>query len=127
MLVKIMKPTHPFHSANKDRWETASENWARAADSRGLWQRCHTEPELVLNDTELHYLAGIAGGRVCVLGSGDNQVVFALAGLGALVTSVDISKNQLRVAERRSLELGLSIEFVQADVTDLSLFSGDFF
>ena len=123
----IMKPTNPFHSANKDRWEAASENWRRAADSRGLWRRCPTEPELVLSDMELHYLAGIAGKRVCVLGSGDNQVVFALAGLGAFVTSVDISQNQLQVAQQHSRELGLSIEFVQADVTDLSaLTSGSF-
>ena len=122
-----MKPTNPFHSANKDRWEAASEHWRRAADSRGLWRRCPTEPELVLSDMELHYLAGVAGKRVCVLGSGDNQVVFALAGLGALVTSVDISQNQLQVAQQRSRTLGLSVEFVQADVTDLSaLTSGSF-
>ena len=76
---------------------------------------------------ELHYLAGIAGRRACVLGSGDNQVAFALAGLGAVVTSVDISSNQLQVAELRSRELGLAIEFVQADVTDLSVFSSDSF
>src|SRR5260370_13008670 len=118
-----MRHTDPFHSANKDRWEAASENWRQAADRRGIWHRCPTEPELVLSDMELHYLADIAGRRVCVLGSGDNQVVFALAGLGALVTSVDISQNQLQVAERRSHELGLSVKFVQADVTDLSTFA----
>jgi 2-polyprenyl-3-methyl-5-hydroxy-6-metoxy-1,4-benzoquinol methylase len=116
-----MKPPNPLHSANKDRWEAASEHWRRAADIRGLWRRCPTEPVLVLSDTQLQYLAGIAGKRVCVLGSGDNQVVFALAGLGAFVTSVDISQNQLQVAQHRSLELGLSIRFVQADVTDLSV------
>ena len=115
-----MKPTNGYHSANKERWEAASASWARSADVRGTWRRCPAEPELVLSDMELRYLAGIAGKRVCVLGSGDNQVVFALAGLGALVTSVDIAHNQLQVAERRSRELGLSIEFVQADVTDLA-------
>ncbi|HEX5875275.1 MAG TPA: class I SAM-dependent methyltransferase, partial [Pyrinomonadaceae bacterium] len=122
-----MKPTNPLHSANKDRWEAASEHWKRAADSRGLWRRCPTEPELVLSAMELQYLAGIAGKNVCVLGSGDNQVVFALAGLGAFVTSVDISQNQLQVAQHRARELGLSIRFVQADVTDLStLTTGSF-
>ena len=122
-----MRPTNPFHSANKDRWEAASEHWRRAANSRGLWRRCPTEPELVLSDKELHYIAGIAGKRVGVLGSGDNQVVFALAGLGAFVTSVDISQNQLQVAQQRSCELGLAVEFVQADVTDLSAFTSDSF
>jgi ubiquinone/menaquinone biosynthesis C-methylase UbiE len=69
---------------------------------------------------ELGYLADILGRRVAVLGSGDNQVAFALAGLGGVVTSVDISQNQLDVAERRARELGLSMSFVRADVTDLS-------
>jgi 2-polyprenyl-3-methyl-5-hydroxy-6-metoxy-1,4-benzoquinol methylase len=122
-----MKLTNPIHSANKRRWEAASERWARGADSRGLWRRCPREPELVLNATELKYLAGISGKRVCVLGSGDNQVVFALAGLGAAVTSVDISENQLQVAARRSRELDLSIAFVQVDVTDLSMLAGGSF
>lgn len=123
----IMKPTNPIHQANQRRWDAASASWARGADSRGTWRLCPAEPGLVLSGTELHYLAGIAGKRVCVLGSGDNQVVFALAGLGALVTSVDISLNQLQVAEERSRELGLSIDFVQADVTDLSVIADDAF
>lgn len=122
-----MKPTSPKHLANQRRWDAASASWARGADSRGTWRRCPAEPELVLSATELHYLAGIAGQRVCVLGSGDNQVVFALAGLAALVTSVDISLNQLRVAEERSRELGLSIDFVHADVTDLSVIADETF
>ena len=122
-----MNPTHYIHSANKKRWEAASAGWARGADNRGTWRRCLREPELVLSTMELKYLAGISGKRVCVLGSGDNQVVFALAGLGAAVTSVDISKNQLQVAEMRSRELDLSIAFVQADVTDLSVLAGGSF
>jgi ubiquinone/menaquinone biosynthesis C-methylase UbiE len=68
----------------------------------------------------LAYLRGIAGKRVCVLGSGDNQVAFALAGLGAVVTSVDISQRQLDVAARRAKELSLAMSFIRADVTDLS-------
>lgn len=99
---------------------SGSEQWARGADSRGLWRRCPREPELVLSPRELHYLADIRNKRVAVLGSGDNQVVFALAGLGATVTSVDIARNQLDVAERRAQELRLQVSFLRADVTDLS-------
>lgn len=112
--------TKEHHKANRERWEAGSDQWARSADSRALWQRCPSEPELVLSPRELHYLRDIRGQQVAVLGSGDNQVVFALAGLGATVTSVDISQNQLDVAKRRAEELGLSISFVRADVTDLS-------
>jgi len=38
------------------------------------------------------------------------------------VTSVDFSRNQLDVASRRASELGLAVDFVRADVTDLSVF-----
>jgi SAM-dependent methyltransferase len=117
-----MKTTNKFHAANKARWEVAAKGWARGADSRGLWRRCPKEPHLVLCPRELECLRDIAGKQVCVLGSGDNQVVFALAGLGALVTSVDISQNQLDIAAQRAIELRLSVNFVQADVTALGMF-----
>ena len=40
---------------------------------------------------------------------------FALAGLGAQVTSTDISEEQLATASRRAESLGLSISFVRLD------------
>jgi ubiquinone/menaquinone biosynthesis C-methylase UbiE len=55
-----------------------------------------------------------------VLGSGDNQVVFALSGIGARVTSIDISEQQLDFARSRTAALALSVEFVRADVVDLT-------
>ncbi|MCD6404822.1 MAG: class I SAM-dependent methyltransferase [Planctomycetes bacterium] len=109
-----------IHAANRKRWDAAARRWAEGADSRGYWKRCPQEPELVLCAKELEYLGDISGKRVCVLGSGDNQVVFALAGLGAAVTSVDISQNQLDIAAQRSKTLGLGVSFVRADVTNLS-------
>jgi SAM-dependent methyltransferase len=118
-----VKATNKYHRANKKRWEAGAENWARGADSRGIWQRCPREPHLVLCEKELEYLGAVFGKRIAVLGSGDNQVVFALAGLGAVVTSVDISRKQLDVAAGRAQQLGLSVSFVQADVTDLSSLS----
>ena len=39
---------------------------------------------------------------------------------GALVTSVDISQNQLDIAKERSRKLDLQISFVRSDVVDLS-------
>ncbi len=56
-----------------------------------------------------------------MLGSGDNLVVFALAGLGADVTSVDFSAAQLATARERATQLGLEIQFVEDDVTQLSI------
>jgi ubiquinone/menaquinone biosynthesis C-methylase UbiE len=40
--------------------------------------------------------------------------------MGANVTSVDISQNQINVACERAEQLGLQMSFVQADVTNLS-------
>lgn len=75
---------------------------------------------IALSPRELDFLREIAGKQVCVLGSGDNQAVFALAGLGAAVTSVDISERQLSAAKKRAAQLNLTITFLRADVTDLA-------
>jgi ubiquinone/menaquinone biosynthesis C-methylase UbiE len=62
-----------------------------------------------------------------VLGSGDNQVVFALCDMGAKVTSIDISEQQLDVARSRAAALGLNVKFVRADVVDLSCLGDETF
>jgi SAM-dependent methyltransferase len=111
--------TNSFNEANRRRWEEGSALWARRADMRGIWKRCHLDPSLALHPAELNWLSDIAGKTVAVLGSGDNQVVFALSGLGAQVTSVDISEQQIQVARNRAAVLGLHVEFVRADVVDL--------
>jgi SAM-dependent methyltransferase len=108
-----------FHEANRRRWDAGSASWARRADTRGIWRRCHLDPSLALQPAELNWLCDVTGKRVAVLGSGDNQVAFALAGLGAKVTSVDISDRQIEVAQRRAAALSLEIDFLQADVVDL--------
>jgi ubiquinone/menaquinone biosynthesis C-methylase UbiE len=66
------------------------------------------------------FLEGVDGKDLCVLGSGDNEVAFALTGLGGHVTSVDISECRLDIAADRARTLGLELSFLQADVTDLS-------
>lgn len=114
---------NPYHRANQKRWEAAARNWKAMHDRRGTWKLCAQSPELVFVPEEMKHLQAVAGKRIAVLGSGDNLVVFALAGMGARVTSVDISQNQLEVAQERATELGLDIEFLQADVTDLSALS----
>src|SRR5260370_31468525 len=108
-----------FHEANRRRWDVGSASWAHRADTRGIWKRCHLDPSLALHSAELKWLADIAGKSVAVLGSGDNQVVFALSGMGAKVTSVDFSEQQLNVARRRAAALGLQVDFVRAAVSDL--------
>ncbi|MCE5219076.1 class I SAM-dependent methyltransferase [bacterium] len=95
-------------------------DWAQSAERRGVWRRCVADPGLALHERELALLRDLRDRSVCVLGSGDNEVVFALAGMGAQVTSVDISEEQLDIARQRAESLGLHIAFLRADVTDLS-------
>lgn len=108
------------HEANRRRWNAASSDYASMGDLNGSWRRVATEPGWAFLPQELALLRGIPGKRACVLGSGDNLAVFALAGLGAKVTSVDISEEQLSVARRRAEALGLTVRFVQSDAADLA-------
>lgn len=108
-----------IHLANMIRWDASSKKWAECADSRGIWERCCNDPTLVFSENVMKRLKNIENKNICVLGSGDNQAVFALAGLGAKVTSVDISEKQLQIAYDRARILGLEITFVQNDVTNL--------
>jgi ubiquinone/menaquinone biosynthesis C-methylase UbiE len=78
-------------------------------------------------DTIREFLGKLQGKNVCVIGSGDNCAAFALAGLGANVTSTDISERQLRVAATRAECLSLDIDFVCADAASLQGIGGDSF
>jgi len=119
--------TNTIHTANQKRWEAAADNWASAADSRGKWNQCHKDPSIVFVDKTLEYLSNIKGEKIAVLGSGDNEAVFALSGMGAEVTSIDISQKQLDHGAKRALELGLEVKFVRHDVTDLNSLASDQF
>ncbi len=110
---------HPMHEANRRGWDAASAGWQAEIDARVDWRSIPDNIHLALDDVEMKYLGDVSGRSVCVLGSGDNLVAFALAGAGARVTSVDISQTQLNIAAERAGELGLEIRFLQADVTDL--------
>jgi hypothetical protein len=86
--------------------------------------RCASEPELAFEGKALQQIRRfypvLSSRQACVMGSGDNYLAFALAGLGAQVTSVDISERQLEVADGRARALGLDLEFVRADAADLT-------
>ncbi|MCB0628267.1 MAG: methyltransferase domain-containing protein [Lewinella sp.] len=118
---------NPYHQSNQKRWEAAASNWKAMHDRRGTWRNCVDSPELVFVTEELKYFQHIRGKRVAVLGSGDNLAVFALAGLGAQVTSVDISHQQLDIAAARAKELNLNIRFVPSDVCRLEALENDHF
>jgi len=115
------------HEANRAFWDASTKWWKEKEDRRGLWRKAHVDPASVLAPAEMPFLKDVDGKAVCVLGSGDNEVAFALAGMGGAVTSVDISERRLEVAADRARTLGLDVTFVRADVTDLrALADGSF-
>ncbi len=114
-----------LHDANRRHWEAAAAEWKRLRDQDGGWRRCQQEPHLAFEgqalETIREFVGALEGKKVCVVGSGDNYAAFALAGLGAEVTSVDISERQLQEAATRAAELGLQIRFVSADAANLAV------
>lgn len=66
------------------------------------------------------YFPDWRGKRVLLPSSGDNHAAFALAQLGAEVTSTDISERQLEHAREIAEKQGLSIRFACEDTTELS-------
>ena len=109
-----------MHEANRKGWDAESPHWQAMIEERVDWRKCPDDPTIALSRQGLEHLGDVSGKNVVVLGSGDNLVVFALAGMGARVTSVDISQKQLDTAAERAAELGLEVAFVRADVVDLS-------
>lgn len=112
-----------IHEANRKSWDAKADFWRELRNRDQLWQKCPQQPEVVFEGNALEliqqYIGSLMEKRVCVIGSGDNYAAFALAGLGAQVTSVDISAKQLAVAKERAETLGLTIDFVRADAAQL--------
>ena len=120
-----------MHEANRKYWDDLAGEWERLRDQDEHWRRCHRDPSLGFDGDALEmiltFVGDVAGKQVCVIGSGDNLAAFALAGMGAAVTSTDISEGQLVVAEKRATELGLELDFVRCDAADLAPLADDRF
>ena len=116
-----------YHDANRKCWDAAASIGRGQVDNSKNWRDCYNNPALFFLTEELAWLSDITEKKVCVLGSGDNVAVFALAGMGAQVTSVDISEEQLRIAESHVNEIDEKIVFIRADVTNLADIPDDSF
>jgi hypothetical protein len=87
------------HEANRKHWDAAAPEWQRLRDGDQLWRQCPQQPALAFAGEALdmiqQFAEDLSGKQVCVIGSGDNYAAFALAGMGAAVTSTDISEQRL--------------------------------
>ena len=116
-----------FHKVNRNNWNGHAADYKLRVDRQNTWDKCHLDPTRALTSSEIEAFGDLNGKSACVLGSGNNCVTFALAGMGAHVTSVDIPDKQLRHAKTRGEFLGLYISFVTADVTDIGILCGNSF
>ena len=118
-----MSDSSDMNRANQRYWETLARKWQTLRDQDQLWRKLPQQPELAFEGEALamiqRYMEDLHGKQILVVGSGDNYVAFALAGLGAHVTSTDISAQQLNIAQQRAEILGLEIEFHKADAARL--------
>lgn len=103
----------------KEWWEHSSEGFQETADvSVGCNWGWDVDTEALLGD--------IAGEDVLELGCGGGQDTVGLTDLGANVTGVDLSWEQLKHAVALSEEHGVTFDLVQGDITDLPFVANRF-
>ena len=117
-----MNNYNEIHDTNRKWWDTTSPDWKKRDEE--TWKKCKENTSLGLDNRMQEildkFIGSPLGRKTCVVSSGDNFAAFALAGMGMKVTSTDISELRLNIARERSVELGLDIEFIQCDSSDLS-------
>jgi len=104
---------------NKRHWDAiALRDWPKKADLRkqirdGLPYLEQMEPKLS------SHLGVVIGKKVIVLQFGDALVLLALAKKGALVTGVDLSSEQIRLAKESADYCDVDVKLVEADCQNL--------
>ncbi|MDX1662951.1 MAG: class I SAM-dependent methyltransferase [Candidatus Promineifilaceae bacterium] len=108
---------------NKARWEALAEagvDWSRPyLDLTPERARAWLDPYALMGD--------VAGRDVLCLAAGGGQQSAAFGLLGANVTVLDLSQIQLARDHQAAAHYGHSIETVQGDMRDLSVFADDAF
>jgi len=104
---------------NKRHWDaTAIRDWERRADL--LKQIKDGAPYLEITEPKIApYLRDVSGKKIIVLQFGDGLVLLACAKKGALVTGVDFSSEQVRLARKAAKYCGVNVKLVKADCQNL--------
>ena len=104
--------------------ETSDSDWYRSLRTEDQIERLMKDPASAFHpavyELFLKYLPDLKMLRVLLPSSGDNHAAFALALMGARVTSADISERQLENAADIAGRLHLDIKFVCDDSMKLS-------
>lgn len=123
-----------------EKWlEQVKEGWNQTSDSawyQSLRTKERIDPLVGRPESAFHpsvfellkkYLNDFNGKKILLPSSGDNHAAFAMALLGAEVTSADISQRQLENAQAIADQLGLSIRFVCEDTMKLAAIESEAF
>jgi len=100
----------------KNWWETHAGNYQK---------QCRLPVEVLYGvgcpgEAELQLIGAVDGKRVLEIGCGGAQCAVAFARQGATVTAVDIAAAQIDFGRKLAAEHGVSVEFLQRDISDLS-------
>ena len=105
---------------NKQHWNAiAVKNWP---DKKADLPNIVRDPDSYLERVEPHifpYLKNIKGKRLIVLQFGDAHVLLACAKKGAVVTGVDFSSEQVRLAREAAAFCGVDVKLIEADCQNL--------
>jgi ubiquinone/menaquinone biosynthesis C-methylase UbiE len=71
-------------------------------------------------EDRLHLLGNMKGKSIIDLGCGGGQNAIAMAKMGAEVTAVDFSPEQIRLAENLAFNHNIAIDFITSQISDLS-------
>ncbi|MBN2076340.1 MAG: class I SAM-dependent methyltransferase [Dehalococcoidales bacterium] len=117
-----MNYINEIHDTNRKWWDVKSQDWQKLDEE--IWNTCKEQSSFALDrrmqEVFDEFIGNSKGKKACVIASGDNFAVFALAGMGMKVTSTDISELRLNIARERAGILNLDIRFLQCDAADLS-------
>ncbi len=104
--------------------ETADSDWYRSLRTEERINRLKEKPEEAFHPAVYaiirKYFPDLSRLHILLPSSGDNHAAFALAMMGAHVTSADISERQLDNAAGVAADLHLDIEFICDDTMKLS-------
>jgi SAM-dependent methyltransferase len=105
---------------NKRHWNAVAEH--ERANKADMFRQIRDDASSYLEKWEpklAPYLKRIEGKKIIVPQFGDGLVTLACAKLGAVVTGVDFSSEQVRLAKKAAVYCGVDVNFVEADWQNL--------
>ena len=98
-------------------------SWDALADGWSQWVHHNQTRTILLDPAHLEALGDVSGKRVLDAGCGEGRFARMLAERGAQVTALDFSTRMIELATDIEAKQPLGIEYLVADMTDLSRFA----